>query len=81
MNYRKEIITKLDEMEKGNERIFDLAKGQLDLLDKTKAPKESYKALYNDIKEIKIDIQDSLERFSESHDMKFEPIKEHERNL
>lgn len=65
MNYRTEIIKKINELDRKNNRIVDLAKGQLELLDQTKASKEAYKDFYQDIKDLSTTIPENLDKNKE----------------
>lgn len=65
MNYRNEIIKQINELDKKNNRIVDLAKGQLELLDQTKASKEAYKDFYQDIKDLSTTIPENLNKNKE----------------
>ncbi|WP_375708959.1 hypothetical protein PJ261_02300 [Streptococcus dysgalactiae] len=45
MNHRKFAVNKIENLEQENERLADLSKGQLDLLDQTKASRKAYEDL------------------------------------
>ncbi|OHX26522.1 hypothetical protein BKX95_10025 [Streptococcus iniae] len=93
MNYRTEIIKKINELDKKNNRIVDLAKGQLELLDQTKASKETYKDFYQDIKELtpientpifeqkNSDIQTSLDKYAEENKIELKQDQEQSNSL
>lgn len=95
MNYRTEIIKKINELDRKNNRIVDLAKGQLELLDQTKASKEAYKDFYQDIKDLSTtipentpkseqknnNIQDSLDKFTENHKIELKQDQEQSNSL
>lgn len=49
---RKQLIGKIDYLEENGHSMTNLLRGQLELLDVTKAPASSYKDLLDDVKSI-----------------------------
>ena len=79
MNYRNEIIKKINELDESNERLSSLAKGHVEMLDTTKAPKQAYHEFYNDIKDLTSNVQQSLGKIAEDNNMTLEQHQGQER--